>query len=159
MNIKFDPACPIEIRGIVEPYLATFYPLISRCVDNFVVEFIPETSEFSEPFEAAILIRREYKTARLFVSSEYLVLDKKERKLAIAHELAHIITASLRTETRRVVEIWVPEETVEYVKGVFDNAEETLVDDLSKLMVECLTTKENLDTLYHTSEMAPIEHH
>ena len=138
MNIKFDAKCPEEVENSIRSYLEEFYPVVQRWIDKFTVEFEVENEE---GFEAAIIVRREYKNARLFVTSEYLLLDEKERMHTIAHELAHILTSPLRVETRRIAEVWVPMETIEYVRGVFDNVEEQVVDDLAKFLVTCLTAK------------------
>jgi len=125
---------PNALKLVIQVYLDDYLPFVGRIVDRFDVHFV--TEEVAD-FELAVNVRREYRSATIFVAPKFLQLDEAAQRLAICHELCHIFTDPIYIAALDVVENFVPEEISPYVEEQIRKANELAVDDMSRFMIDC----------------------
>lgn len=130
---------PKEVKEALAPLLTRYGALVAHKVDHFEVEFTPNSAMDGDVVYAATLVMPEYRRATLYVTPEWLRLPCDEREHVVAHEVAHTLTFALRSEYSRVLEHFVGDpSTRAYVTGVFEAADEEVVDSLAKVFVDLM---------------------
>jgi hypothetical protein len=125
---------PPEVAEVVQDILSEYEVLTSRIVDRFTVRFVSGSD--TDDFEAAVNIRREYRSSTVFITAEFMRLDEENRRQAICHELAHVFTDPLYAEVLTIIENFVPGDVSAYVEEQVRKQNELAVDDLSRFFVE-----------------------
>jgi hypothetical protein len=122
----FPSALKRETRAALEPLLPLVQDLeeVHLMVKGAGDEGLPTG-------EAAILVRRRYHVAHIWLDPVFYTLDEDTRRKTLLHELIHVRLDIFSREVFHVLEHWVPEAVEEYVKDRLEDAEETATDALA----------------------------
>lgn len=125
---------PTEVCEVVQLLLSKYEWILDGIINKVGVHFEPDMD--GENFIASINVQREYRRVDIYITGKFLQSNDEERELAIAHELSHVITDPLYTVVNEIFDNFVETGVGDYVAEQIRKANESVVEDLSRIFVD-----------------------
>jgi hypothetical protein len=151
-DIQFMDAFPHALRPEVESLLTPFLEVAS----DLRTICVHMKGAGDDPGEAAILVKRRYHIAHLYLDSSFFDLTFAEKELFLIHELVHVVVDIFSREVRHVLAEFIPEDLREFVGGRLEDAEETVVDRIAHLYHEALSASNFYDAGYEDGKAVNV---
>lgn len=120
---------------------ATLEPLLPLVGDLETVQVILRGAgdEHVPSGEAAILVKRQYHVAHIWLDPIFFSLPEEERRQTLLHELIHVRLDALGNEIQHLLKHWVPDGVDAYVYDRINEVEEETTDALAHAIERLLT--------------------
>lgn len=132
-KIRYRGDWPEEFIEWVDWELRRLAPLVAGVVDRWDVYFEREGGG-----EAGVRVNTQYRTCVMTLNQRFFVQDDEARLETLAHEVAHVVTDSLRQEVYDVLEHLVSDSDTPYAEARLDHAEEKATTEVGRLLLMIL---------------------
>lgn len=148
-RITFHPNFPSALKRETREMLEPLLPLVED-LEEIHLHVKGSGDEGLPSGEAAILVRRRYHIAHVWLDPVFYSLSPEDRRRTLLHELIHVRLDVFSREVFHVLEHWVPEAVEEYVQDRLEDAEETATDALAHAIDRLLTSRAHESSLKKT---------
>lgn len=130
---------PQEVVDSVQPLLERYGPIVRDAVETFHIQFCEDSMIEGDEFFAATSVKREYRSATIYIAPAWLRLPQDAREEVMAHEVCHVLTMPLRRAFTSLLEHFFSSDEdalSSYVRERYEEADEEVVDSLAKVFVD-----------------------
>lgn len=139
--ISYDQNIEENNRANIETMISLFVWFFPSWIEHLHISLDNNSNGSAD---ASMGITYEYRSAKLSIKANWLVLDKLERQQTIIHEIAHLHVDPLYSQALRILKkLSLESNIMEMIEQELENTMESVVEDISNSIVRMYNPASN----------------